>query len=117
MDPTPDAVLQAAVAASPLSAKYAATSTQGAAAILASRTTARAATAGTAAAPGTADAPLTPAQQRRQAEAEARAERKAKEAAEREERAKRRQAERIQKEVVSGGMRIARDVLKNLFKR
>ncbi len=117
MDPTPDAVLQAAVAASPLSAKYAATSTQGAAAILASRTTAPAATAGTAAAPGTADAPLTPAQQRRQAEAEARAERKAKEAAEREERAKRRQAERIQKEVVSGGMRIARDVLKNLFKR
>lgn len=118
MDPTPDATLQAAVAASPLTGKYAAQQTEGAAALLAARATG---TGGTdAAAPGSVTAPdasLTPAQQRRAAEAAARAERKAKEAAEREEREKRRQAERIQKEVVSGGMRIARDVLNNLFKR
>ncbi|QNO38448.1 DUF853 family protein [Protaetiibacter sp. SSC-01] len=120
MDPTPDATLLAAVAASPLSAKYAAsTATKGAAAILAERAQQAAAPADAAAASGSgtaAGATLTPAQQRKQAEAEARAERKAKEAAEREAREKRRQAERIQKEVVSGGMRIARDVLKNLFK-
>jgi hypothetical protein len=117
MDPTPDATLQAAVAASPLTAKYAVSgATEGAAALLAARAAAAQPTAAPGSAPA-AGATLTPAQQRKQAEAEARAERKTKEAADREAREKRRQAERIQKEVVSGGFRIARDVLNNLFKR
>jgi len=114
MDPTPDASLQAAVAASPVTAKYTAQdATQGAAALLAAR--AADAASGTPAA--TATPALTPAQQRKAIEAELRAERKAKEAAAREERERRRQADRIQKEVVSGGMRIARDIIGGLFKR
>lgn len=116
MEPTPDAVLEGATAASPLTAKYsAAVDVQGAAALLAARRTQPAASAASGSGTG-ADASLTPAQQRKKAEAEARAERKEQQAREREERERRRQAERIQKEVVSGGMRIARDLLKNLFR-
>ncbi|PZQ91902.1 MAG: DUF853 domain-containing protein [Leifsonia xyli] len=118
MDPTPDATLQAAVAASPLTAKYtAASTTEGAAALLAKRTAAAQPAADPATPAAGAATGLTPAQQRKAIEAQVRAEQKAKEAAARDAREQRRQEERIQKEVVSGGMRIARDIIGGLFKR
>ncbi|QEO10450.1 helicase HerA-like domain-containing protein [Protaetiibacter larvae] len=120
MEPTPDATLQAAVAASPLTAKYAATPQTGAAEIIAQRTAAAAAAAGVpvggAPASGSIDAQLARAQKKAEQDA-ARAAKAAEQAAAREAREQKRAQERMQKEVVSGGLRIARDVINGLFRR
>jgi len=119
MNPTPDAALQAAVAASPLTAKYAATETKGAGAIIAERAAQAAEAAGVptdAAASGATAAEIARAQKKAEQEAARRAKAAEQEAA-RAAREQKRQQDRIQKEVVSGGLRIARDVINGLFKK
>ncbi len=117
MNPTPDTVLQAAVAASPLTATYAAVATPGASAILAERMKDAAEAAGVdAAATGATAADIARAQKKAEQDA-ARAAKAAEQQAARDARERKRQQDRIQKEVVSGGLRIARDVINGLFKK
>ncbi|AYF98719.1 helicase HerA-like domain-containing protein [Protaetiibacter intestinalis] len=121
MDPTPDATLQAAVAASPLSAKYAGAETKGAAAVLAERAAAAGQAAGATdaaagAASGATAAEIARAQKKAEQEA-AREKKRLEQEAAREARERKKQADRIQKEVVSGGLRIARDVINGLFRK
>ena len=110
MNPTPDAALQAMVAASPLTVKYAATPTKGAGAIIAER----AATTGEAGVPA---AGATAAEIRKAEQDATRARKAAEQQAARDAREQKRQQDRIEKEVVSGGLRIARDVINGLFKK
>jgi len=118
MNPTPDATLQAAVAASPLTAKYTAAPTKGAAGILTERAAAAAEAAGVdaGAATGATAAEIARAQKKAEQEAARKAKAAEQEAA-RVARENKRQQDRIQKEVVSGGLRIARDVINGLFKK
>lgn len=116
MNPTPDAALQAVVAASPLTAKYAATETKGAGAILAERAAQASGPPDGAAASGATAAEIARAQKKAEQEAARKAKAAEAEAA-RAAREQKRQQDRIQKEVVSGGLRIARDVINGLFKK
>jgi len=118
MNPTPDAVLQAAVAASPLASKYAQTTTKGAGDILAERAASAAEAAGVeqGAPAGATAAEIARAQKKAEQDAARKAKAAEQEAA-RAAREQKRQQDRIQKEVVSGGLRIARDVINGLFKK